>query len=97
MYVIVRKDIPQPYLTVQACHAAIAATYSYGRHCQPHLVLCAVDDENQLNDAFNRLKEQGVPCCSYSEPDFGYQVTAVATAALSSDERRPLRRFKLLE
>ncbi len=95
---IVRRDLPQPHLTVQACHAAIAATHTFGKHPQPHLVLCGVDDEPSLLALFDRLKAQGVPCCSYNEPDFaGDQLTAVATAALHGDERAPLRSLPLLK
>jgi hypothetical protein len=98
VYVIVRKDLPEPHRTVQACHAAIAATFSYGKYPQPHLVLCGADNEAALAQLFNELKDQGVPCCSYSEPDFvGCQLTAVATAPLQDEQRKPLRRLPLLK
>jgi hypothetical protein len=82
---------------VQAVHAAIAATYTYGNHSQPHVVLCGVDSEQELIDLFNDLKDRGVTCCSYAEPDFvGCQMTAIATAPLAGEQRKPLRRLKLL-
>lgn len=94
---VVRNDLPQPHLTVQACHAAIAATHSFGSHPCPHLVLCAVDNEVELNDLFNRLKEKGVKCCSFNESDFvGDPITAIATAPLHGKERTPLRNLKML-
>jgi hypothetical protein len=63
----------------------------------PNLVVCAVADEPALVAAFNRLREQGVPCLAWYEEDMGRQMTAVATAPLCGvDARRPLRRFKLL-
>ena len=49
-----------------------------------------------MEDAFNSLKEQQVPCCAYYEPDFGDAITSVATRALTGKERAPLRRFPLL-
>ena len=97
VYVIVRKDLPLPHLVVQAIHAAIAATYSFGKHPQPHVVLCGVDNEQELKEAFEKLKGQGVVCCSYTEPDFGGQMTAIATGLLRGEQRKPLRRFKLLK
>ena len=64
----------------------------------PHLVLCGVENEMALNDAFNRLKDQGVPCCGEYEPDFvGHPLTAVATGPLVGDARKPLRQFRLLK
>lgn len=62
----------------------------------PNLVVCSVTSEADLDAAFNRLKEQGVPCCAWYEDDMGHALTAVATAPLFGDQRRPLRRFKLL-
>jgi hypothetical protein len=62
----------------------------------PNLVVCAVADETELAAAFNRLKEQGVPCCAWMEEDMGGQMTAVATAPLVGEARRAMRRFKLL-
>lgn len=61
------------------------------------MVVCAVENEVKLNEEFNRLKDLGVPCVGYYEPDFeGNQLTAVATAPLVGESRRPLRRYKLL-
>ena len=99
VYVIVRADLPHRHLTVQACHAAIAATFAYGEPHQthPNLVLCSVPDEAALAAAFNRLKELGVPCCSWSEPDMGGSLTAVATGPLRGEARNPLRGFALLK
>lgn len=77
----------------------MAAVHSFGlpgdRH--PHLVVCGVPDEPSLVAAFNRLKEQGVPCCLWTEEDMGGEATAAGTAPLAGDARRPLRRFRLLE
>ena len=95
---MVRDDLPRPHQTVQACHAAISATHAFGGPYNPHLVLCTSPSEEALNDLFNRLKEQGVPCCAYYEPDFaGNQLTAIATAALQGGERKLLRRLPMLK
>jgi hypothetical protein len=76
----------------------MAAVHAYGGPHDPHVVVCTADDEKELNDLFNRLKEDRVPCCANYEPDFqGMPLTAIATAALKGDQRRPLRRLPLLE
>ena len=98
VYIIVRKDLPGQHLLVQACHAAIAATFSYGKHPTPHLVVCAVPNERALESAFNRLKDAGVSCCSYTEPDLNGSLTSIATAPLKgAEQRKPLRRYQLLK
>lgn len=99
LYVLVRTDIPHPHLSVQVAHAAMAAVHAYGftpGKPHPNLVVCAVAGEPELVAAFNRLKELGVPCCAWYEDDLGGQMTAVATAPLCGEARKPLKRFRLL-
>lgn len=98
VYVLVRADLPHPHLTIQAAHAVLAATISYGqptaRH--PNLVILTVPDERALDAEFERLKEAGIPAVCWDEDDMGGQRTAVATGLLQGLERRHFRRFKLL-
>jgi hypothetical protein len=98
VYVISRKDIPQPHLSVQIAHAVLAATNAYGNPniTHPNLVVCVVDNEKTLDGIFNRLKEAGVKVCGWTEEDMGRQLTAIATGILFGDERRHFRRLKLL-
>ena len=99
MYVVTRLDLPMPHLLVQACHAAMAATNVFGfrKGVHPNLVVCTVADEEALNNLFNELKEQGIPCCGFNEADFCGALTAIATAPLVGKERAPLRQLKLLK
>jgi len=98
VYVRLRLDLPHPHLTVQAAHAAIAATFAFGEphRTHPNLVVCGVADESELAAVFNSLKEQGVRCCAWYEDDMGGALTAIATAPLRGAERKPLKRFRLL-
>ncbi len=98
VYVIVRSDLPPQHITVQAAHAAIAATNTFevARGMHPHLVVCQVANERELDAAFNRLKKLGVPCCAWYEDDMNNSLTAIATGLLRGSERKTLRRFKLL-
>jgi len=99
VYVLVCKDIPQPHLSVQAAHAAIAATHAFGepRRTHPNLVICGIDDEPTLAAEFNRLKEAGVPCCAWYDEDMGGRLTAVASAPLRGNKaRRPFKGYRLL-
>lgn len=83
---------------MQVAHATLAATNTFGnpKATHPHLIVCAVPDESTLNDLFESLKEQGCPCCSWREDDFQDALTAIATAPLFGDARKPLRRLPLL-
>ena len=99
VYVVVRADVPQPHLSVQAAHAAVAATFAYGdaRKSHPNLVLCTVPDEQALLDEFERLKEAGVPVVLWREEDMDGQATALATGPLRGKQRRELCQFALLK
>lgn len=99
VYVLVDSSLPHPHLTVQAAHAAVAASRVYDQGVEdphPNLVICGVAGEQALEAAFNKLKEQGVPAVAWREEDMGNALTAVATGPLRGAERKPLRRFKLL-
>ena len=95
---IVRRDLPEPHRAVQACHAILAATNTFGdpRRTHPHLVLCGIQDEPALADFFEGLKLAGVPCCAWYEDDMRNALTAVATAPLMGKERKMLRKLPLL-
>lgn len=84
---------------MQVAHAAIASTFAFGEpDCtHPNLVVCTVADEHELASVFNRLKEQDVRCCAWYEDDMGNALTAIATAPLRGVERKPMKRFKLLQ
>lgn len=100
MYVISRKDIPQPHLVVQIAHAVLAATNTFigsAAITHPNLVVCAVADEKDLAAEFNRLKEEGVPCCAWTEDDMNNQLTAVASAVVRGPQRKAFRKYKLLK
>jgi len=99
VYVIVRKDIPQPHLAVQCCHAVLAATNSYGQPLttHPNLVILVVDDEPTLDRVFNQLKDAGVAVVSWTEDDMNGQLTAIATGILHGEQRRHFRKFRLLQ
>lgn len=99
IYVLVRKDIPQPHISVQIAHAVLAATNTFiGSACviHPNLVVCAVDDEPTLDAIFQHLKDIGIPVCSWTEDDMGNSLTAIATGILRGDQRKPFRKFKLI-
>lgn len=99
VYVVSRADLPRNHQAVQIAHAAIAATFSYGepKNTHPHLVLCTVKGETELTELFEDLKQKGTPVCAYREDDMDDAMTAIATGPLRGDERKPLRRLKLLK
>jgi len=60
-------------------------------------VCVGVPDEAALLDAFEELKEQGLPVVLWREEDLGGQATAVGTGLVRGEQRKPFRRFRLLK
>jgi hypothetical protein len=97
VYIVVREDLPTAHQAVQAIHAAIAATHTFGepRRTHPHLVLCGLPSESELYEFHETLKASGVQHCIYTEPDMGEAYTALATAPLPRAARKHFRRLRL--
>lgn len=98
VYVITRLDIPQPFLSVQVCHATLAATNAFGQpNAQhPNLIVCTVKNEQELHKSLEKLRARGVPCVAWCEEDMDNRLTAIATGILHGDARKPLRNYLLL-
>lgn len=62
----------------------------------PHVVVCGVSDEGSLRDAHEELVRAQVRCCPYLEPDFGGSLTAVAVGPLQGQDRKVMRKYRLL-
>jgi hypothetical protein len=90
-------DLPASQQAVQACHASIeAARFIDSNETHPHLVLCGISSESQLENAMCKAQAAGIRCFPFNEPDIGGQLTAFATEPLSEETRRHFRRYNLL-
>lgn len=90
VYVIVRKDIPLRMQLVQASHAAIQATTLFPSH-EPNLVVLEVADQVELIFHRDRLKDAGIDCAAFYEPDNDLGYTAVGTGPLDAAMRRYMK------
>lgn len=98
VYVLVRKDLSLSQQSVQAIHAAInAAThYLHKDDIHPHLVLCGVETEADLQKALDFARACDINCQPFYEADLGNQLTSFATAPLVGNARRHFKRYNLL-
>lgn len=93
-YLFIRTDLPLPQQIVQSSHAALEAGHEFGEHS--HLICFGMDNEQALQKAAMYLEDNDIEHRMFFEPDVnGY--TAICTKPLSGNERRPMRRFKLLK
>lgn len=99
MYVLVRKDQSYGQIIVQAAHAAMEATRKLvspeAEH--PHLVICGIKNEVQLEKAKQRLDSIGIDSIMFYEADRNDEPTAFATRLVYGDERKHFRKYQLLK
>lgn len=78
---------------VQASHAAIQATNLWPSH-EPNLVVLEVADQADLVRTCDRLKDVGIDCAAFYEPDNDLGYSACATGPLNERDRRYLKGFR---
>lgn len=97
IYVLVRLDIGLAQQLVQAAHAAAEAGRSFYQpgHGVARLVVLEVADLEALMHAREYLRQRGIACEAFFEPDEGMGYSALATQPLESRRRSHLRRWRL--
>lgn len=93
-----RRDLTLPQQVVQSCHAAIEVARSSitTEAVHPSVIVCGVKDEQKLLRSYQRLQALGLKCYAFYEPDFGDELTAIASEPVSGDDRSHFRQYQLL-
>lgn len=94
-YLFIRRDLTAPQQIVQAAHAAACAGYSFGEHS--HLICFGIKTEADLQKAAMFLESKGIKFEMFYEPDNDTAYTAICTEPLRGEQRKPMRRFSLLQ
>lgn len=98
MYVLVRTDMELSNIIVQSAHAAYESGLAYKNHAdRTSIIILQVKDELRLREAYNALQRDGVECTIYKENTLGLGYTAIGTEALTADQRKLLKKYKLLK
>jgi hypothetical protein len=102
LYVIVRTDIGQPHIGIQAAHSILEAVRVGVFHPRdslhhPNFVFCGVDGLPHLQRAAERLTLDGICFHVWTDSIFKGEATAICTEPLSGSRRRPMRRYQLLK
>ena len=97
MYIFVRTDLSIPQQIVQVGHAAEGAGRRFPCPGQTsNMVLFGVDGEEELKKVAYKLSMHGIDFQMFYEPDITSH-TALVTRPLFGEERKPLKRYKLLK
>lgn len=95
-YVLVREDLSLEQQTVQAIHAAMAATAEHGGLTPAtRLALVSVKDRSHLLAMAGKLEQAGARFSLFEEPDHGIGFSALATAPGFHKDFRLLHRLPL--
>ena len=98
MYIFIREDLSKPQQIVQASHAAHEAGHDFGKaDGSTHIVLIGLPSQSKLLQTAEHLSTHDIPFKMFYEPDDDAGYTAIATQPLCGDQRKPLRKFRLLE
>ena len=97
-YVIVRKDLPSVYQTVQGTHAAIEQFRASEINYHPSVIYVVVKDEKKLKKVANDLLDQGINFSIFKDPmpEIGDEMTAICTEPLEGEKREFMKKFQLL-
>lgn len=101
MYVFVRRDMPWPVIVTQACHAAANASTVDSRggdeaHATPYIITFGLKTETSLKNALAYVKDLGILCVPFNEPDRNNELTAFSTVVLPN-RIKEFRKFQLLK
>lgn len=86
LYIITRADLDPGAQAAQSCHAmrAFAAAYPEEERrwyaTSNNLVVLAAENEEHLRKVLAKLVENRIPVACFREPDFGDQLTAIASS-----------------
>lgn len=88
-----------PQISVQACHACIEATKAFNLDRlsdHPSVILLSSKNENKLHRVQKYLIEQNIRHVHFYEPDFGNELTAIATEPILGERRSVFSKYQLL-
>ncbi len=93
----VRQDIPTEHQVVQSCHAVyhLATTYQPDSGI-PNIIAIGIPDLAALKRVETKLQNHHIPHFSWSEPDYDFGFTAIATAPLTEEQKVVLANYRLL-
>lgn len=97
MYVFVRQDLPVAAQIVQSNHAVyhLASLRCPDPEAVPNLIVIGLPDAAGLRRVLAKLQSHHIVHYVWNEPDDDLGLTAIATAAISGEQRAALRNYRL--
>lgn len=92
MYTFIRNDLSHNQQIVQTAHAVDMLNKKHPHDYISHMVLCDVQNEDELIGLSEWLTFRGICHTMFHEPDIN-AYTAIATKPLIGVERSPMKKF----
>jgi hypothetical protein len=91
--------LPFEQIVVQTAHAGmemIRRGFLPTHLDHPNLVVVGIDHEDKLHRTLHKIKQSGVECIPFIEPDRNDELTAFATEPIQGERRHLFRRYNCL-
>ena len=89
--------MPPSQVVVQAGHAAFEAALNHDPKLDhPHFVVLGFKNEQQLENAYQKIKNSGLKVYPFYEPDRSNELTAFATESVFEDKRFLFKKYNCL-
>jgi hypothetical protein len=83
---------------VQSSHAAILSSQKFGPYLDnTHIVLCYMENEQELKDFSEYLEYQNIPNVKFYEPDLDNSLTSISTGLVFCHQRKHFRKLSLFK
>lgn len=98
VYILVRADLEPADIMVQAAHAAYESAKEFPHDAErTSIIVLTVKTKYHLSDAVTRLRGLGISSTIYNENTKKLGSTALSTEAITEDQRKHMRKYKLLK
>lgn len=96
IYLFIREDLSKPQQIIQTAHAVDGMNFWAEKEEKiSNMVLFSLKNEEDLIKTSNKLMDEGISHELFYEPDIS-AYTAIATQPLVGNERKPMKRFRLM-
>lgn len=95
VYVIVRDDLEIQNKVVQVAHAAYDSAQEFKNHADRTSIIVLSPGNKSFNEVYNYLNSVKIDYITYTEQSLGLGKTAIATEAITEEQRYHMKKFSL--
>lgn len=97
VYAFVRNDLDMKDKLVQVAHAVYDSALEFKNHADRTTILVLSMGNKTFNEIQNHLNSHSIQYTIFTEHGLGLGKTAIATEAVTEDQRTAFKRFSLMK